>query len=99
MISARSSFRLASSAGTVDKGQGTGPAASVCLSAVTGKGLDELDKAVAALFPENTDSQVGALLTNARQAEAANRARAAVQRGAAALQAGLSPEIRGEVSL
>lgn len=68
------------------------PIPTVELSAKTGKGLDELERAVAALFPENTDSQAGALLTNARQAEAANRARAAVERGAQALRAGLSPD-------
>ena len=69
------------------------PAApSVEVSALTGEGLGELERAVAALFPENTDSQAGALLTNARQAEAADRARAAVERGAEALSAGLSPD-------
>ena len=82
----------ASSVGTVGKGRGTGPAASVCLSAVTGKGLDQLEQAVAALFPQSTDIQAGVLLTNARQAEAAGRARAAVERGAEALRSGLSPD-------
>lgn len=82
----------ACSVGTVGKGCGTGPSASVCLSAVTGKGMDELERAVGLLFPEDTDAQAGALLTNARQAEAANRARAAVERGAEALNAGLSPD-------
>ena len=47
---------------------------------------------MAALFPENEDVKAGALLTNARQAEAAGRARAAVERGAAALRSGLSPD-------
>lgn len=69
------------------------PAApSVEVSALTGEGLDELERAVSALFPENTNSQAGALLVNARQAEAADRARAAVERGAEALSAGLSPD-------
>ena len=72
--------------------RGSSPAATVCLSAVTGTGMDKLEKAVAALFPEDTDAQAGALLTNARQAEAANRARSAVERGAEALKAGLSPD-------
>lgn len=67
-------------------------AASVELSAKTGEGMDALEQAVAALFPEDTGAQAGALLTNARQAEAAGRARAAVERGAEALKAGLSPD-------
>ena len=72
--------------------RGSSPAASVCLSALTGRGMDELEQAVASLFPTDTDIQAGALLTNARQAEAANRARSAVERGAEALAAGLSPD-------
>ena len=82
----------ACSVGAVGKGHRTGPAASVCLSAVTGKGMDQLERAVAALFPEPPSGQAGALLTNARQAEAAGRARAAVQRGAEALKAGMPPD-------
>ena len=82
-----------SSAGVEKAGKGRGnPAASVCLSAVTGEGLDRLEQAVAAIFPQETDTQAGAMLTNARQAEAAMRARAAVERGAEALRAGLSPD-------
>ncbi|MDE6281697.1 MAG: 50S ribosome-binding GTPase, partial [Oscillospiraceae bacterium] len=68
------------------------PAASMSLSAKTGEGLDELERAVAALFPEDAGTQTGAMLTNARQAEAAGRARAALERGARALEAGLSPD-------
>ncbi|MDE6259667.1 MAG: tRNA uridine-5-carboxymethylaminomethyl(34) synthesis GTPase MnmE [Oscillospiraceae bacterium] len=83
---------LGSSVGMVGKGRGTNPAASVAISAVTGKGMDKLEEAVAALFPQDTDIQAGAMLTNARQAEAANRARSAVERGAEALKAGLSPD-------
>ncbi|MBD5133922.1 MAG: tRNA uridine-5-carboxymethylaminomethyl(34) synthesis GTPase MnmE [Clostridiales bacterium] len=83
---------LGSSVGMVGKGQGTNPAASVAISAVTGKGMDELERAVASLFPQDTGIQAGALLTNARQAEAANRARWAVERGGSALKAGLSPD-------
>ena len=67
-------------------------AASVELSAKTGEGMDELERAVAALFPEPPGTQAGALLTNARQAEAANRAREALRRGAEALSAGMSPD-------
>ena len=68
------------------------PAAMVSLSAKTGEGLDGLEQAVAALFPEEPDVQAGAMLTNARQAEAAGRARAALERGSEALQGGLSPD-------
>ncbi len=67
-------------------------AASVELSAKTGEGLDKLEAAVAALFPEPPAGQAGALLTNARQAEAANRALEALRRGAEALQAGMPPD-------
>ena len=52
----------------------------------------ELGEEVAALFPQPPRSQAGALLTNARQAEAAGRARQAVRRGARALEAGMSPD-------
>lgn len=72
--------------------EGNAPAAAVSLSAKTGEGLKELEQAVSALYPEPPASQAGALLTNARQAEAAGRARAAVERGAQALKAGLSPD-------
>ncbi len=72
--------------------EGNAPAAAVSLSAKTGEGLKELEQAVSALYPEPPASQAGAMLTNARQAEAAGRAREAVRRGAAALEAGLSPD-------
>ncbi len=65
---------------------------TVSLSALTGDGLDELELAISALFPADTGLRPGTLLTNARQAEAANRARQSVERAAAALSAGLSPD-------
>lgn len=68
------------------------PSASVEVSACTGQGLDTLEQAVAALFPAPPEGQAGAMLTNARQAEAAGRARAAVRRGAEALAAGMPPD-------
>ena len=71
---------------------GSAPAAMVSLSALTGEGMDALEQAVAALFPEPPEAQAGALLTNARQAEAAGRAREAVRRGAQALSAGMPPD-------
>ena len=66
--------------------------ALVTVSAKTGQGLAELEAAVAALFPQDPGQRPGALLTNARQAEAAGRARAAVDRAAQALAAGYSPD-------
>ena len=71
---------------------GNAPAASISLSARTGEGLDKLEQAVAALFPQPPRSEAGSMLTNARQAEAANRARQAVRRGAEALGAGMPPD-------
>ena len=64
----------------------------VRLSALTGDGLDQLELAIGNLFPEDTGLRPGALLTNAHQAEAAGRARQSVERAAAALSAGLSPD-------
>mgnify|MGYP001107969383 FL=1 len=69
-----------------------GAAACVSLSARTGYGMDKLEQAVAALFPPPEELEAGAMLTSARQAEAAGRAREAVRRGAEALSAGLSPD-------
>ncbi len=64
----------------------------VHLSALTGDGLDELELAIHNLFPDDSGLRPGSLLTNARQAEAAGRARQAVERAAAALAGGLSPD-------
>ena len=64
----------------------------VRLSALTGDGLDELESAVSALFPADTTVIPGSLLTNARQAEAAERARQSVRRAADALSGGISPD-------
>ncbi len=91
IVSKQDVTRKRSGMGAIGAG-GKSSIPTVELSAKTGKGLDELERAVAALFPENEDVKAGALLTNARQAEAAGRARAAVERGAAALRSGLSPD-------
>ena len=64
----------------------------VRLSALTGEGLDRLEAAIGQLFPDDTGLRPGSLLTNARQAEAAHRAGDCVQRAAAALNAGFSPD-------
>lgn len=74
-------------------GQGTNnPAAAVCVSSLTGKGLDQLEKAVAELFPAGDPAEAGGLLTDRRQEEAALRARAAVRRALEALEGGLTPD-------
>ncbi len=72
--------------------EGNASAAAVSLSAKTGEGLEELEQTVSALYPAPPASQAGAMLTNVRQAEAAGRARAAVRRGADALEAGMPPD-------
>ena len=68
------------------------PAASVSLSSVTGEGLDELEAAVAALFPAGDPKEAGSLLTDQRQEEAVRRARDAVRRAREALESGLTPD-------
>jgi len=66
------------------------PAACVCVSSVTGKGLDQLEDAVAALFPTVPSGE--GLLTDARQEDAVGRALAAVRRARSALEDGLTPD-------
>ena len=68
------------------------PAACVSLSAVTGEGMEELEQAVAALFPPGIPEEAGSLLTDQRQEEAAGRAREAVRRARAALEEGMTPD-------
>ena len=68
------------------------PAACLCVSSVTGQGLDRLEKAVAALFPPGSPEEAGSLLTDQRQEEAASRALAAVRRAREALEGGLTPD-------
>lgn len=63
----------------------------VAVSARTGAGLEDLEARIAALFPEGADPS-SAVLTNARQMEAASRAWEAVRRGAEALSAGMPPD-------
>ena len=64
----------------------------VSLSARTGEGLDELGRAVAALFPQGSEDKAGELITNARQAEAAGRALDCVVRAGQALTDGVTPD-------
>lgn len=68
------------------------PAACLCVSSVTGQGLDKLEEAVAALFPAGDPGEAGSLLTDQRQEDAARRARDALRRGRAALENGLTPD-------
>lgn len=65
---------------------------TVSLSARTGEGLDELGRAVEALFPKGTEDKAGELITNARQAEAAGRALDCVVRAGQALTDGVTPD-------
>lgn len=58
--------------------------AAVSISSVTGEGLPDLEKAVAALFPQGS-TPAGEILTNPRQTDAVERALAAVERARAAL--------------
>ena len=59
---------------------------------VTGAGLDTLTGAITAQFPAG-ESTGGALLTNARQADAANRALSAVAEARGALRIGMTPDV------
>lgn len=67
------------------------PTAQVIVSAVTGEGLEELECAVAQLFPAG-EIPAGLTLTNARQAEAVGRADRAVCGAMEALRSGLTPD-------
>ena len=61
------------------------------ISAKEGAGLEQLEAAVAALYPEGGD-EAGSLLTNQRQADAARRALEALERAEAGLRLGLTPD-------
>lgn len=62
------------------------------LSAKTGEGLDALGGIVSQLFPAGEVGEGEALLTNARQAEAVSRAKAALERALSALENGVTPD-------
>ena len=64
----------------------------VRLSARTGEGLEALGAAVARLFPQGSGGEAGAMLTNARQAQAAQTALAALREAEAGLLAGVTPD-------
>ncbi len=65
--------------------------AVLSVSAKENLGLDELTRAIAALFPADAPAD-GALLTNARQADAVSRALSAVTEAHDALQRGMTPD-------
>ncbi|MBO5339950.1 MAG: tRNA uridine-5-carboxymethylaminomethyl(34) synthesis GTPase MnmE [Oscillospiraceae bacterium] len=62
------------------------------ISARTGQGLEELEQAVAKMAPPAGQESAGALLTNARQADAARRALEAVELARRGLEAGFTPD-------
>ena len=62
------------------------------VSALTGEGLDELELAIETLFLGKELDVSGDLMTNARQADAARRARESLERAGAALAAGVTPD-------
>lgn len=64
----------------------------VSVSSVTGEGIDELEKTIAALFPL-PEVPAGEILTNARQAEAVKRAVEYMESALRAMYAGMTPDI------
>ena len=84
--------KTAGSFGALGDPDWKGPAAYVSLSSVTGQGMEDLEKAVAALFPAGDPGEAGSLLTDRRQEDAARRALDALRRGREALDAGLTPD-------
>ena len=62
------------------------------VSSLTGEGLDELEKAIAALFPL-PEAPVGEILTNARQAEAVERAAESLRAALEAMDQGMTPDL------
>ena len=67
------------------------PAAVVEISSLTGEGIEQLEAAVAEIFPAG-ETPAGQILTNARQTEAVGRAAAAIGGAREALTLGLTPD-------
>ena len=68
------------------------PLRQITVCARSGEGLDELERAVEALFPQPA-VPAGEILTNARQAEAIRRALSALGSAREAIDAGQTPDI------
>ena len=68
-----------------------GAAASLALSSVTQEGMTQLEAAIAALFPAPPTGST--LLTNARQAEAVEKAKVSVSAALEALRGGMTPDV------
>ena len=66
------------------------PCAAV--SALTQEGFDDLEAAVARLFPADTSAPAGEILTNARQADAVGRALQSVSAAREAFELGMPPD-------
>ena len=65
---------------------------AVSVSAKTGAGLEALESAVSALFPPDTGTPAGEILTNPRQAEAVSRALEYIRAARDAMEAGITPD-------
>lgn len=63
----------------------------VSISALTGQGLEDLESAVAKLFPAQ-DAPAGEILTNARQADAVGRALKSLRAAGEAMRSGFTPD-------
>ena len=68
------------------------PCSVVSLSAKTGEGIELLERCAAEVF-SGGEAPNGTLLTNARQAEAAQRALASVKAAKGALTSGMTPDV------
>ncbi len=71
---------------------GAGVEGAVAISAQTGAGLEELAAAIAQIFPTGGQEETGEVLTNLRQAQAAQRALEGVQAARQGQEAGMTPD-------
>lgn len=67
-------------------------APAIPVSAKAGAGLEDLGELVAGMFPQPAAGEAGAVLTNARQAEAARRALESVRTASEGLALGITPD-------
>ncbi|NLA86025.1 MAG: tRNA uridine-5-carboxymethylaminomethyl(34) synthesis GTPase MnmE [Clostridiales bacterium] len=63
-----------------------------CVSALTGEGIDTLAGAIMAMFDSDTQEPSGDILTNARQADAAQRALDSIRQAQTAQKADVTPD-------